>query len=248
MKFTKFLLIASLLTSLCGCSEEQPNEPKKQSVSLWPEGRSHVNIEADLAHSNYTLISDHKEIATATLDDDKTGISIIAHKSGTTMIRLVDTDNDKTICEIYVYVKYFSSPEIIDWGFSLESYSGIIVKATDIEIQKKIENELREESRLLIAAIYAFDKDTRKFTMKTNSGILHEGSYEWNITSLTLIYDDKVEKYGFKFAVGMKDGYIIQADKTEKYQQQYPEASVTEVKVNRVWKDNGIIRVGGLTF
>lgn len=41
----------------------------------------------------------------------------------------------------------------------------------------------------------------------------------------------------------MTYGYIIQADRTEKYQQQYPHADITEVKVKHVWKDNGIIRL-----
>jgi len=30
--------------------------------------------------------------------------------------------------------------------------------------------------------------------------------------------------------------------------QRYPDAGITEVKVNHVWKDNGIIQLGGLTF
>lgn len=84
--------------------------------------------------------------------------------------------------------------------------------------------------------------------MKTDSGIFKEGTYEWNITSLTLMYDDKTEKFGFKFATGMSHGYILQSDKTSEYQQRYPDAGITEVKVNYVWKDNEIIQLGGLTF
>ena len=34
----------------------------------------------------------------------------------------------------------------------------------------------------------------------------------------------------------------------KKYQQRYPDAGITEVKVNYIWKDNGIIQLGGLTF
>ena len=82
--------------------------------------------------------------------------------------------------------------------------------------------------------------------MKTDSGIFKEGTYEWNITSLTLMYDDKTEKFGFKFATGMSHGYILQSDKTSEYQQRYPDAGITEVKVNYIWKDNGIIQLGGL--
>ena len=78
-----------------------------------------------------------------------------------------------------------------------------------------------------------------------------EQSYEpEKITSLTLMYDDKAEKFGFKFATGISlgYGYILQSDKTAEYQQRYPDAGITEVKVNYIWKDNGIIQLGGLTF
>ena len=58
-----------------------------------------------------------------------------------------------------------------------------------------------------------------------------EQSYEpEKITSLTLMYDDKTEKFGFKFATKMSYGYILQSDKTSEYQQRYPDAGITEVK------------------
>lgn len=248
MRVIRFLLIASLPIFSYGCSKEQSYEKEKQAVSLWPKETLHINTKVNLAHSNHTLISDNQEIATAYPDDNETGAYIIAHKSGDTMIRLVDTNDNKTLCEIYVHVIYFGSPEIIDWGFSLEGYSGIIVKAKNIEIQKKIEDELLAEHKLLIGATYTFNSKTKKFTMKTNSGISFKGTYDWDITSLTLIYDNKIEKYGFKFAVGMRYGYIIQTDRTNNYQQKYPNANITEVRVNRIWKDNGIAIVGGVTF
>ena len=241
MKISKLSLIAFLLTFLYGCSKEQPYEPEKQAISLWPERTLHLNINTDFRHCNYTLKSDNQEIATASPDDNKTGVYIIAHKSGKTMIRLMDTDNNKILCEIYVYAKYFSSPEVIDWGILQEGYEGIVIKAKDIGTQKKIENELWEEDKRLIGAIYTFKNKTKKFTMKTISGISSEGIYEWDITSLTLMYDDKVERYGFKLATRTEYEYIIQVDKTKKYQLKYPSAGITEVKVNRAWKDNGII-------
>ena len=78
----------------------------------------------------------------------------------------------------------------------------------------EIEKELREESKPFIGATYTFNRDTRKFTIKTISDISYEGLYEWNLTSLTLMHDAKKEKYGFKFASGMSPGYIIEAYKT----------------------------------
>ena len=180
-------------------------------------------------------------------------VCITTYKSGSTRIRLIDTDNKKIACEIYVYVKYFNSPEIINWGIPLKGnpdYPGVIIKAVDLKIPPEIEVELREKEKPFIGATYTFNQETKKFTMKTDSGIFREGTYEWNITFLTLMYDDKAEKFGFKFATGISlgYGYILQSDKTAEYQQRYPDAGITEVKVNYIWKDNGIIQLGGLTF
>lgn len=247
MRISGLLLIALLLTSLYGCSSEQPYEPEKKSFSIWEGETSHIDIETDLTHCNCTLKSEDQEIATAILDE--MGVCIIAYKSGYTTIRLLD--NDKILCEIFVYVKYFNSQQIIDWGIPLEGdlgYPGIIIKAADLRIPPKIEKELQEENKLFIGATYTFNQSTKKFTMKTSSEIFYEGTYEWSLTSLTLMYNNKIEKYGFKFATGMGKGYIIQADKTKKYQQQYPDAGITEVKVNHVWEDYGIIQLGRLTF
>ena len=118
MRIDRFLLFVLLLASSYGCSEEQPYEVEKESVSIWEGDTRHVIIETDLTEHNYKLESENQEIATATLDE--MGVCIATYKSGSTMIRLIDTDNNKIVCEIYVYVIYFNSSEIINWGIPLE--------------------------------------------------------------------------------------------------------------------------------
>ena len=191
MRIYIFLLLHHYSYLLC-CSEEQPYEVEKKSVSIWEGVTSHIIIETDLTEHNYKLESENQEIATATLD--VMGVCIATYKSGSTMIRLIDTDNNKIVCEIYVYVIYFNSSEIINWGIPLEGHPGspgIIIKAIDLRIPPEIEIELREKEKPFIGATYTFNQETKKFTMKTDSGIFKEGTYEWNITSLTLMYDDK---------------------------------------------------------
>ncbi len=251
MRISKLLLIVLLLASSYGCSKEETYEVEKKSVSIWEGDTWHVIIKTDLTEHNYKLESENQEIATAILD--KMSVCITTYKSGNTMIRLIDADNNKIACEISVYVKYFNSPEIVNWGIPLKdnpNYQGVIIKAVDRRIPPKIEIELREKDKPFIGATYTFNQKTRKFTMKTDSGIFKEGRYEWSTTSLTLMYDDKTEKFGFKFTTGilLGHGYILQSDKTSEYQQRYPDAGITEVKVNYIWKDNGIIQLGGLTF
>mgnify|MGYP007007067905 CR=1 FL=1 len=249
MRISRLLLIVLLLASSYGCSEEEPYEVEKESVSIWEGDTRHVIIETDLTEHNYKLESENQEIATATLD--VMGVCIATYKSGSTMIRLIDTDNNKIVCEIYVYVIYFNSSEIINWGIPFEGHPGspgIIIKAIDLRIPPEIEVELTRKRETIHWCYLYIQSGNQEVHNGTDSGIFKEGTYEWNITSLTLMYDNKTEKFGFKFATGMSYGYILQSDKTVEYQQRYPDAGITEVKVNYIWKDNGIIQLGGLTF
>ena len=95
MRIDRFLLFVLLLASSYGCSEEQPYEVEKESVSIWEGDTRHVIIETDLTEHNYKLESENQEIATATLDE--MGVCIATYKSGSTMIRLIDTDNKKIV-------------------------------------------------------------------------------------------------------------------------------------------------------
>ncbi|MEY8685716.1 hypothetical protein AB9N12_06080 [Bacteroides sp. AN502(2024)] len=135
MKIGRFLLFVLLLVSSYSCSEEQSYEPEKKSISIWEGDTWHVIIETDLTEHNYKLELEDQEIATAILDE--TSVCITTYKSGSTMIRLIDTDNNKIACEISVYVKYFKSPEIVNWGIPLKcnpDYLGVIIKAVDLRI------------------------------------------------------------------------------------------------------------------
>ena len=98
MRIDRFLLFVLLLATSYGCSEEQPYEVEKESVSIWEGDTRHVIIETDLTEHNYKLESENQEIATATLDE--MGVCIATYKSGSTMIRLIDTDNNKIVCNI----------------------------------------------------------------------------------------------------------------------------------------------------
>lgn len=119
MRITKLLFITLLIPFLYNCSFEQPPyEPEKKAVTICEGETSHVSIDTDLTQFNYRLESENQEIATAILDD--MGICILTFKSGSTEIRLMDTVNNKTLCEISVYVKYFNSLKINDWGDSIK--------------------------------------------------------------------------------------------------------------------------------
>lgn len=62
MRISRLLLIVLLLVSSYGCSEEEPYEVEKKSVSIWAGDTWHVIIETDLTEYNYRLESEIKKL------------------------------------------------------------------------------------------------------------------------------------------------------------------------------------------
>ena len=62
MIISRLLLIVLLLASSYGCSEEEPYEVEKKSVSIWAGDTWHVIIETDLTEYNYRLESEIKKL------------------------------------------------------------------------------------------------------------------------------------------------------------------------------------------
>ena len=62
MRISRLLLIVLLLASAYGCSEEEPYEVEKKSVSIWAGDTWHVIIETDLTEYNYRLESEIKKL------------------------------------------------------------------------------------------------------------------------------------------------------------------------------------------
>ena len=62
MRISILLLIVLLLASSYGCSEEEPYEVEKKSVSIWAGDTWHVIIETDLTEYNYRLESEIKKL------------------------------------------------------------------------------------------------------------------------------------------------------------------------------------------
>ena len=62
MRISRLLLIVLLLASSYGCSEEEPYEVEKKSVSIWAGDTWHVIIETDLIEYNFRLESEIKKL------------------------------------------------------------------------------------------------------------------------------------------------------------------------------------------
>ena len=62
MRISRLLLIVLVLASSYGCSEDEPYEVEKKSVSIWAGDTWHVIIETDLTEYNYRLESEIKKL------------------------------------------------------------------------------------------------------------------------------------------------------------------------------------------
>lgn len=236
MRLITFLVIGYLFTSLYGCSKSHEYESEiMEEICVWAGETSDISLDINLECHNYKLISDNQTIATAIINKNKTNIHVMTHKSGTTIIRLVDIDSNNTLYKISINALFFSSTQIVEMDYT-PNKSEFIIKATDRTIANTIEKELEKERKNTLFSTYTFDEKTKTFTAKTYTGISYKGVYKWDITSLTLICNKIIEKYEFKIAI-RRNGYIITDDKTKKYQQRFPNAGITEVKVTRVWRD-----------
>ena len=169
-------------------------------------------------------------------------VSISTLDCGEASITATYTNND-TIAVIKVFVNYWEGKKIEEIGKSETLSPEVLVESKDTETKQLIEKELWNYIDQRKGSLYSFDGDTKQFTIEiTQLGEKHQGTYRWSIDSLTLSYNDTIEKYAFQM-FPRRDYYKIQADKTEEYQSKYPKASITSVKISRIWYDSDKLHI-----
>lgn len=237
-----------LVLSLFSCSDSDPEQLPDDPIIHTRSGLIGENFyfsTNSTTLNNLSLESDDPEIA---IGEFLTGINWIwikTKKEGKTIVRL--KDHDKILATIYVSVRYFGGDDIEEIAMHPYLKTEVFVNAQDPAIKTFIEDELWKEAKQRKRTQYAFNERDKTFRMYIPQ--LEEtyyGSYEWNIDSLVLRYNDVEEKYAFKIETG--SCYVIQADKTESYKLLYPDAGVTDARLKRIWYDYwmGGFHVGGI--
>ena len=236
----KFYLMLCMPLVFCSCSDSRNDDlepdyhPKYSSFDLFIGEMGYIYIEESPA--NCTLNSSNPEIAVATFKEDSQWVEINAKGSGHALITLIDNCG-KTVAKASVSSSYFGGPYIEELTNHRTLRSEVFIEAQDVTLKKQIEDELWQEIRKWQRTQYTFDSRTLKFTMINDKiGVKNEGTYEWDIESLTLKYNGVTEKYGFKVDQQRRN-YVIEKNSTEAYKEKYPNAGISDVRYTRIWYD-----------
>lgn len=241
MKYTLFFIYAIFL--FCSCSEQEvvPEIAKPELIYFYGFIGEKNYAFIDMKANNYTLKIDDPEAISWKYIEKSDAVEINTSKGGSFSIDVLDKDgNVKIVISIYAF--YLRSKHIEEISNHPTERIEIIVNVENNDIKKIIEDELREDLQQKDNTLYTFDAETKIFTINNpRTGEKYQGSYDWNIDSLTLKYNDMTEKYGFKIATG-RHHYLLWADKTEEYRLRYPDAGITSVRVKKIWYDYDAVK------
>lgn len=230
-------IIYSLLVFCC-CSEKEviPEtiEPAVTSFSVFVGEKVYTSIEMNA--NDYKLKNNNPQIVTWDYIKKDDLICVYALRSGLGSIDVLDTEGNIR-SKIFVSASDFGGSNIEEISMHPTEKSDVFVEADNSDVKQVIEDELWMDIKQKHKTIYAFDRNTKGFTMNIpQQEQMIEGTFDWSIDSLILKYDNVTERYGFKVATG-RVCYIIEANKTKEYQLLYPDAGITSVKVKRIWYD-----------
>ena len=234
----RIVFIISVLLLLCSCSNEEEveqsvMEPEYDAFECIVGQKFFASCKAE--GKDYAISLDHPDIISWEPTKNKGVIRIKALNIGKASIKIT-VGNDSVVAVIDVSVRYFDSKEIWETGEAPQDVKNkVVVTAEDSSVKQRIEKELWEGVNNMRGTTYAFDGDTKKFTMNVN-GQQHEGVYRCNGDSLVLNYEGMTENYAFKMVGGLTI-YILTADRTEEFRGLYPNAGISSVIVERVWRD-----------
>ncbi len=245
-----YLLTLFILLYSCSGSDattQLPDEdPEYHTIQGWVGEKFSVGIFSP--SDSYHIEVKNPDIATGIVSD-KGMVQINTVSPGSTHIQVYNSA-DKVIALISIDVVYFGGKNIEEIDMHPTEKSNVTVDALDQNVKSIIEDELWTEIAFRKSTKYTFDVNTNQFTMYIpQSDKNYQGKYKWTLDSLTLIYDDVIEEYGFEIAIG-RVCYLLKTDKTPYYQSLYPEAGITNVSQVRLLYDYdrvGIPGGGGLT-
>lgn len=241
MKRISFILCILLVLYSCSETEDVLPEVKEPPVTYYRGfiGEKFLS-RIECKNANYTLRNDNPDIVSWEYTKDKAVVCVQTIKEGSGSISVVDADST-VIAVICVIGRYWGSKNIEEIDMHPTLDFEVVVEAEDLVLRQLLENQLREDMRCMRRTLYTFDSETKEFTMDiVSSGQKYKGIYEWNIDSLALKYNNAVERYGFNVATG-RDSYVLHTDKTKEYQQLYPDAGITLVRLQRLWYDWNVI-------
>lgn len=239
----------NFLLLFCCCSKKDTTletiEPESISYSAYI-GET-CNLFIDLKANKYTVRNNNPGIASWSYIEKSDAISIKLEADGEGTIDILDANNNiKNIIHIYAF--YFNADKIEESDMHPTEKAEVTVEVIDSDVKSLIEKQLWKEIEQKRGTFYSFKSDTKVFTMsypQTTEKL--QGTYKWSIDSLTLNYQNTIEKYGFKIATGRRC-YLISSDKTKEYQLLFPNAGIKVVRTQTIWYDHTTNPLPGLVL
>lgn len=226
------LLIFCIFTISCSYEDKliakaEPIKLSTYSVHLLAGEERIVDILSKV--KDFGLQSKNSKIATGMWINDNKGILITANRVGNTSIYLEDRRNPDNFAEIKV-TSDFLSGKYKENGDSATFF----VQATDLTVREVIENELKDIAQKRSGILYSFDKETHvvevDYSSSSHLNDKRTGTYEWEKDYLTFNFDGNRSKHGF--AAVDEHTIIFSLDFLEKYQSEYPNASVGHARLD----------------
>lgn len=227
MKLNKFLftlIVCALSFGFASCSDDDDENDavelslEKNEISIEVEENSEVKITS--GNGEYTITSADDKIATAKEASGKITVTGVA--AGETTITVKDKKGKTASLKVTVEDKVTEYSITGVWNVDKIE---ITAEGEDQEVLQQIKDEIEDEN--IISFTLNEDK-TFKITKEDEDGeSIQEGTYTFKDGVLTFTYDDDDT---FEINAMMVDNKLkMEADRTEEFQYDYPEAGITKV-------------------
>jgi hypothetical protein len=212
---------------LVSCDNDDPINSiiiEKNNITVWVGKVDSIAVFS--TNDLLSIKSDNEQIASAYFKNNY--IVINAHdKSGKTILRLKDRSDREATIEVYVQTLFGAWREIEISRYKCE----VIIDAEDKIIRESLKQSLWESAARRLRTTYGFYANTTKVEIITRDGERIEGEYQFSSEKLVLSYDKKTEIYEVSL-LGLRFIQITQ-NLTEYYREQYPNAGIKNLLVNR---------------
>lgn len=223
MKYIFLLLILFFIS--CSKNEESianDNFIKLSSYSVRFLAGDECLIDVHSNTGDLSLVEENPKIATGWWTNNGKSIKIKGESVGITSIYVKDRYDPDVLSKIDIVSGYFEG-----YYKEIESDAITVIQVDDNVIQKEIEFELKVLAKARIGTLYSFSKNTKTVIIREPQGKSYNGSYDWNIDSITIKTNETTQKYLFR---QVDDGLIeIGLDLAEIYKRKYPNISIYHI-------------------
>ena len=230
--FHVLIFLVPCLTLLsCKKDLEAPKIPVNTSaVQLLAGLQTEIVISGDV--KSYTAVSDHPDIAGATVQDNK--ITVTTHKPGITFIRVSEGG---LTASIKVIATTLAGRNWVRIAGDANYETKVTVEGADATfaaaLKKQLQDELALPQNALIDVTYI--DNPLIFRERYPDNKKREGTYSYDKLVVTQVYDGVTEVY--RLIAITKTIFGFERDLTDHYKSLHPDKGIQKVTVTRFLRD-----------